>query len=192
MSSLHLLISSHVKGLYFYWVFKLYPYVYPFAYPLAIMFQVATVWINLAMSIDRFTAIHCPLKSLKFCTIRNANKIISLVFVLSFLYSLPRFLEYHTNVHTLEFTDYINNRTLATTATTQIITAETTPIGRSLPFINIVYFWMYLLFHSVLPLLILTLLNFALIFSLRKSHKFKARFHEISLRHRQSCTSATK
>ncbi len=154
------------------------------------MFQVATVWINLGMSIDRFIAIHCPLKSLKYCTIRNAKKIIYLVFGFSFFYSLPRFLEYHTNVHTLEYTDFINNHTL-TTDTTEIITAETTPIGKSSIFIYLVYFWMYLLFHSVLPLIILTFLNFALIFSLRKSYKFKAKFNETNLKQKNTRKSAT-
>lgn len=87
------------------------------------------------MSVDRFVAIHCPLKSLKFCTIRNANKMISSVFVMAVLYSLPRFLEYHTNVHKLELLNHINNETLHYE---EIVTAETTEMGRSHLFRNIV------------------------------------------------------
>ena len=50
---------------------------------------------------------------------------------------------------------------------------------------------MYLLFQSVLPLILLTLLNFALIFSLRKSRNFHSKFNELSIRS-SSYTSVQK
>ena len=67
-----------------------------------------------------------------------ANRIIGGVFSCAALYSLPRFLEYYTNVHTVQFSaeSFISNETLIETIET--VTAETTEIGRSYLFINIV------------------------------------------------------
>jgi hypothetical protein len=83
--------TSFIITLYNKWSLSIYPRIYPYIYPFAIMFQIGTVLINLSMSIDRFIAIHFPLKSLKFCTISNAKKTIAAIFLFSLAYSSPRF-----------------------------------------------------------------------------------------------------
>lgn len=139
----HHSVNMYIRSIYFHWVFNVYPLMYPLVYPLAIMFQVITVWLNVAMSVDRFIAVHFPLKSLKFCTIHNANKMITLILGLSVLYSLPRFLEYRARKHSLEFK--ITNHSIETMET---ITAEITEIGRSHLFINIVRYCFSLFLKS--------------------------------------------
>lgn len=119
------------------------------------------------MSVDRFFAIHFPLRSLKYCTISNAKRVIKFIFLFGIIYSLPRFFEYRTIV------DYItlNNETYS------VIYFEPTQIGQSNLFKKIVYFWMYLFFQSIVPLIILTLLNFSLVYSVKASGKFINKFN---------------
>jgi hypothetical protein len=134
--------NALIRNLYFHWVFKVYPVMYPFVYPLAIMFQVSTVWLHLAMSIDRFIAIHFPLRSLNFCTIHNAKKMIAVVFALAAVYSLPRLLEYKTQKHSLELVKSPFDN--ASFQTIETITLEITQVGRSHLFIQIVNTSMWL------------------------------------------------
>lgn len=160
--------KSYLSKLYFSWSLNAYPRIYPFAYPIAILFQISTVWINVGMSVDRFVAIHFPLKSLKYCTISNAKRIIKIIFLLAVLYSLPRFFEYHTVVDKIKLN---NNNTI------DIVFFQHTQIGKSNVFKIIVYFWMYLLFQSIVPLILLTMLNFSLVYSVKTSGKFVNRFN---------------
>ena len=158
--------TSSIIKLYNKWSLSIYPRVYPYAYPLAIMFQIGTVLINLGMSTDRFIAIHFPLKSLKFCTISNAKKIIVLIFVFSLFYSLPRFFEYYVLTETYT----INNETF------EYVNYDLTSIGKSKIYRKIVYVWMYVLLQSVVPLCVLIIINMALIISLKESDKVLSRF----------------
>jgi hypothetical protein len=159
--------TFYIIKLYNKWSLNIYPRVYPYAYPLAIMFQIGTVLINLGMSTDRFIAIHFPLKSLKFCTISNAKKIIALIFLFSLLYSLPRFFEYYVLTETYT----INNN-----ETYEYVNYDLTSIGKSKIYRKIVYVWMYVLLQSVVPLCILIIINIALIISLKESDKVLSRF----------------
>lgn len=142
------------------------------------MFQIGTVWINLGMSTDRFIAIHFPLKSLKFCTLSNAKKIILIIFLFSFLYSLPRYFEYHTKPHKIVIINNITHDSLH---------CDLTDFGKSRLYKKIVYVWMYVLFQSVVPLIILSVLNIGLIISLKESRKLLSRFS-----HAEASTRSSK
>ena len=164
--------KSYLSKLYYSWSLTVYPRIYPFAYPFAILFQIATVWINVGMSIDRFVAIHFPLRSLKYCTISNAKRIIKFIFLFAVLYSLPRFFEYHTIVNKIKLNTHNNNN-----ETIEMIFFEHTKVGQSKAYKMIVYFWMYLLFQSVVPLILLALINFSLVYSVKTSGKFVNRLN---------------
>lgn len=162
--------KSYLSKIYYSWSLNVYPRIYPFAYPFAILFQIATVWINVGMSIDRFVAIHFPLRSLKYCTISNAKRIMKFIFLFAVLSSLPRFFEYHTIVDNIKLNSHDNE-------TIDMIFFEHTKVGRSQAYKIIVYFWMYLLFQSVVPLILLALINFSLVYSVKTSGKFVNRFN---------------
>lgn len=164
--------------LYMRWTLNIYPRIFPYIYPLAIMFQAGTVWISLIMSIDRFIAIHFPLKSLKFCTISNAKKIITCLFVLAFLYCSPRFFEYYARIETLPpmQTDDLLHNTSSTHSLDNLMMFDTahtdlTAVGKSTLYQQIVYVWMYVIFQSVVPLVILACINIALLISLARSER---------------------
>ena len=160
--------------LYNTWATKIYPHMFPYIFPFAIMFQISTVWINLGMTVDRFIAINFPLKSLKFCTISKANKIISLIFFSSFLYSFPRFFEYRVVSNKYELNIDVNE-----TESLEVVYFTFTELGQSRLFRRIVYFWMYIFLQSVAPLIILSVLNFALIVSLKKSNQMLKGFNDL-------------
>lgn len=173
----------NLTKLYHKWTLNIYPRVYPYTYPLAIMFQFGTVWINLGMSTDRFIAIHFPLKSLKFCTVTNAKKLITIIFVFSFLYSIPRFFEYQTKMEPLT----INN----ITETYEFVHNDLTRMGKSNLYRKIVYVYMYIVLQSVVPLIILSVINLALILSLKESNKLLKKFSEIDLENSAKRVSST-
>jgi hypothetical protein len=132
------------------------------------MFQAGTVWISLVMSVDRFIAIHFPLKSLKFCTISNARKLIALVFIFSLIYCSPRFLEFYARSETLRMFDTGSSNSQSSLT---IVHTDLTRIGKSTKFRQLVYVWMYVIFQSVIPLLFLTCINVALLISLARSER---------------------
>ncbi|RNA44663.1 FMRFamide receptor-like [Brachionus plicatilis] len=152
-------IHEQIIKIYHKWAFYIYPKLYPYVYPVAIMFQVCTVLINLGMSTDRFVAIHFPLKSLNFCTIKCAKRVILYIFIFSFLYSLPRFFEYYVHVEQVA----MSNETFT------IVYNDFTTMGQSSTFRTIIYVYMYILFQSVVPLVLLSFINLALLVSLKKS-----------------------
>ena len=160
--------SSKIVRLYYKWSLHIYPRIYPYTYPLAIMFQIGVVWLSVCMSIDRFIAISFPLKSLKFCTIKRAKRTIIAIFFFSFLYSLPRFFEYQTKFEIFTVND---NETYT------FIHNDLTNLGKSTLFKKIIYVWMYVFLHSLAPLTLLTLMNIALIISLKKSRNVLSGFN---------------
>lgn len=152
-------LREYIIKIYHKWAFFVYPKIYPYIYPMAIMFQICTVLINLGMSTDRFVAIHFPLKSLNFCTIKCAKRVILYIFVFSFFYSLPRFFEYYVHIDQVT----VNNDTFT------IVHNDFTRLGQSPIFRAIIYVYMYILFQSVIPLVLLSIINVALLVSLKKS-----------------------
>lgn len=163
-------LYEYIVKMYHKWAFFVYPKIYPYIYPMAIMFQICTVLINLGMSTDRFVAIHFPLKSLNFCTIKCAKRVILYIFVFSFFYSLPRFFEYYVHVDQVT----VNNDTYT------IVHNDFTRLGRSPIFRGIIYVYMYVLFQSVIPLVLLSIINVALLISLKKSGNKLRKFSVVS------------
>lgn len=159
-------LNEYFLYVYHKWVYFMYPKIYPIVYPFAIMFQICTVWISLGMSTDRFIAIHFPLKSLNFCTIKYAKRVITAIFIFSFFYSLPRFFEFYVHVDKVT----LNNDTI------EIVYSDFTEIGKSTQFRTIVYVYMYIFFQSVLPLILLSIINVGLLVSLKKSGKKLRKF----------------
>lgn len=160
-----------VKYLHYQWSLNIYPSIYPYTYPLAIMFQIGTVWINLFISINRFIAINFPFKSLSLVHKFNVSKQLKLIFLLSFFLSLPRFFEYNVN-----FERFVINFN----ETYKFAYIDLTSFGKSRLFRNLIYFWMYLLFQSLLPLLLMSIINIALILSLKGMFK-KLTYNKLNL-----------
>ncbi|XP_013419214.1 FMRFamide receptor isoform X1 [Lingula anatina] len=133
-----------------------YAYLFPYVHPLAIMFQVTSVWLTLAFTVDRYIMICHPFKAEKYCSKSRARKVVCGISVLGVLFNLVRFFEYETNE--IEF--------LGTKTVYQL-----TKLGNDYVFREIVHSWLYLVFVCGVPFLALAVLNAFLIHAVRQSRK---------------------
>ena len=72
----------------------LWPFMVTFVLPLYRVFILVNAWTSVIIGINRYIAVCRPFHAARLCTISHARKQIACVVLLSFVYSLPRFLEY--------------------------------------------------------------------------------------------------
>ena len=147
------------------WSNAYYPYMFPCVHALAFTFQVTSIWITLAFTVDRYIMICHPFTGERFCTVSRARKVIASLCVLSILCNIPKFAEYkwvsfpvaglNTTVTVLDLTDF----------------------GRSWSFKLVHHNIFYLTFVCGIPFIALAILNICLILAVRESRR---RAREIS------------
>ena len=81
---------SGIMTLYFYYI---YPRITPFIYTLGMMCQTGSVYMTMAVTIERYIAVCHPLKSRIWCTYGRARGYILAVVAIAIIYNLPRFYE---------------------------------------------------------------------------------------------------
>ncbi|KOC65978.1 FMRFamide receptor [Habropoda laboriosa] len=88
-------------GLLFDYRFIVYPKIVRFLYPLSCMAQIATVYLTLTVTLERYIAVCHPLKARSFCTYGRAQLAVLVIVIFSFMYNLPKFWEvdFYTEVH---------------------------------------------------------------------------------------------
>jgi neuropeptide Y receptor type 1 len=78
-------------------LFREYREVMPYAIPIingmAFLSHSLTVWLVVAITIDRYIAVCHPLKAVKVCTRGRAQRVVAILVITLTLFSLPRFLE---------------------------------------------------------------------------------------------------
>ncbi|CAK9812881.1 FMRFamide receptor [Anthophora quadrimaculata] len=88
-------------GLLFDYKFIVYPKIVRFLYPLSCMAQIATVYLTLTVTLERYIAVCHPLKARSFCTYGRAQLAVLVIVIFSFIYNLPKFWEvdFYTEIH---------------------------------------------------------------------------------------------
>ena len=76
------------------WTEGLYPHMFPYVHALAFNFQVTSIWLTLAFTVDRYIMICHPFRSASHCTLRRARMVIVGLCTFSFLGNIPKFFEY--------------------------------------------------------------------------------------------------
>ena len=138
------------------WVGGIYPYLFPIIHPAAFTFQVTSVWLTLAFTIDRYIMICHPFTAKKFCRPSRARIVIAGVFLAGVLFNIPKFFEY---------------RTISVTLSQNItrIGYDLTTFGRSHLFRELFHSWFYIAFVFAVPFLCLAVLNAFLMYAVHKS-----------------------
>lgn len=153
---------------------------FPFVHPSAVVFQVTSIWLTLAFTVDRYIMICHPFKAERMCRRSRARKVIISIYIMGLAFNIPRFLEYKTTFLTLTVTPN----------SSQVITVygiQTTPLGNSVLFRELIHSWLYLLFICGIPFFTLVILN---AFLIRAVHLSRLKGKEINPRekHRNDTT----
>lgn len=136
-----------------------YPHIFPYVHPLAFTFQVTSIWLTLAFTVDRYIMICHPFKAEPYCTISRARKVIGLLCIAAAVFNIPKFFEYETVMIPLP----MHNATK--------LGYDLTTFGRSHVFREMYHSWFYIAFVCGIPFVTLAFLNAFLMHAVRLSRR---------------------
>jgi len=131
-------------------------YTFPYIHPLATTFQYISIWLTLGFTIDRYIMICHPFHGIKYCSRRRAVHIVIGIYILGFIYNIPRFFEFETKI-------------IHTGDSSTIPYAVPTKFGSSKVYLQVVHLWTYVIFVFILPCVTLAVLNTMLGLAVRRS-----------------------
>ncbi|XP_076449194.1 FMRFamide receptor-like [Babylonia areolata] len=129
----------------------------PMGYPLSLAAQMGSIYTCVAFTIERFIAVCRPLHAANTCTKSRAKRAILLIFLWSIVYNIPRCFYYDAQV-------VWNNQTGE--HETQI---HLTSLGQNELFQHIYLIYFQLIFMFLVPFLIISVLNTALLLAIKRS-----------------------
>lgn len=150
------------------WMEPFYVYMFPFVHPTALTFQVTSIWLTLAFTVDRYIMICHPFKTERWCSISRARKVIVGLVTAGFIYNIPRFFEYKAEREQFQLPPSLmsSNFTLPSP-----LLIKFTKFGSSNLFREIIHSWLYLICVAGLPFLALVVLNTFLIKAVHESRR---------------------
>ncbi len=142
---------------------RMYPYAEPYIWAFASITQTTAVWVVVLVTVDRYLAICKPFQKATYMSSHKTRIAIFLLPLLATIYNIPRFFEQTTK----EKPDYCMGRF-------RILTIAT-PLRRNKYYYIIYKTAAFFIFRFVVPLLVLTILNFKLISTLKTAKLDRAR-----------------
>ena len=139
---------------------EIVPYIYPFLIPAALTCVYASVWITVALTLDRYLAVCHAMNTKIHCTIPSARKSIILIVFAALLYNIPTFFEYK-----IVYIDHnIVNNTNRTTAV-----MVPTAVGNNAVFREVYHTWLYVPVVWGIPFSVMFFMNMRLMYAVHKS-----------------------
>lgn len=153
------LIGIHALPAMSYYRTHAYAYIVSYLYPVALIAQTATIWLTVSFTVERYIAVCHPLKAASMCTISRAKIVIIGVSLGSTLYNIPRWFDFRPNT-------VFNPATNASE-----VLLERTEFSKNDIYRQIYFSWLYVPIMCIVPLLVLSILNFFLIVAVRRSRR---------------------
>ncbi|XP_029032935.1 FMRFamide receptor [Osmia bicornis bicornis] len=146
-------------GLLFNYKFIIYPKIVRFLYPLSCMAQIATVYLTLTVTLERYIAVCHPLKARSFCTYGRAQLAVLVIVIFTFIYNLPKFWE----VEVYPETHWKYKVT--------IYCLRPANLRSSNLYVTLYVHWMYFFICYLFPFLALVIFNAAIYQRVRKANR---------------------
>ena len=135
---------------------RMHGHLYPYAHYIFNEAVCVTAWLTVSVAVERYIAVCHPTKAKEMCTVRRARIVSTVVFIVMSLLAVPSAMKYKT----LRFYDNTTNMVKYDIGVTEL--------GRNESFMT-AYTWLQNLLRSVVPLVVLIILNACIIHALRKS-----------------------
>ncbi|KAL8605937.1 hypothetical protein ACOMHN_024761 [Nucella lapillus] len=129
----------------------------PMGYPLSLAAQMGSIYTCVAFTIERFIAVCRPLHAANTCTKSRAKRAILLIFLWAIIYNIPRCFHYHAQVVWNNHTQEHETR------------VHLTSFAQNELFQHIYLIYFQLIFMFLVPFLIISVLNTALLLAIRRS-----------------------
>lgn len=150
-------IFLHTGAMYTFY-YHIYPRYMPYLFPVWMMSLMTSVYLTLAVTIERYIATHYPLRVRTICTYRRARWTFLSVIIFSIAYNIPRFWEIESVQWVIEET----NSTYYCILYTQVKHGF---------YLRILYgFWLYTMFLFLIPFGSIAVLNMLILRAVRKSN----------------------
>lgn len=141
----------HIHDAHFYFYWKLWPYLITFTDASSN----SSVWITVTFTIERYIAVCYPMKGKVLCTESRAKKMIIIVFLSSFLITLPTAFEWN-------IIEVVNSQNATE------IRAVYSELGLNPIYVS-VYYWIVSVLFIIIPIILLAVFNAFLIQSVHSS-----------------------
>jgi len=142
-------------------------YVVVYVYPLALIAQTCVIWITVSFTVERYIAVRNPLKASSLCTVKRARITTFCVVIFSMVYNFSRWFEYRSEIKRDA------NMTIVLIPGTNLPSyrAIQNKVLANQAYESIYFSGLYLTVMCIIPVCLLTVLNYFLIQAVRKSAK---------------------
>jgi hypothetical protein len=155
-------------------IVHIYPIIVVYVQPIVSASQTLSVWITLALTIDRYLYVCKPYLGSKLCTRRRSCYVICILYILSIIYSIPQFFE--------------RKYVIVNVSSKNFLFSSLTEFGSSPTYFRIYHLYIYAIFICLIPFGTIAILNSFLIHNIMKSNKRHRDLHiNILKNHSVSC-----
>ena len=149
-------------SLFRFYFFEIFPYITPIIYPVGMIAQTGSVYLTLAVSMERYVAVCLPLRARSMCTFGRARRLVFGVGMFALLYNLPRFWEVTWRT---KFYEEVGDN---------VTDVVSTPMRDDPTYISVYITWLYIIMMNFLPFVSLAAFNLLIYNQVRRANSERA------------------